>query len=112
VSIRHNPPGSQDVVEIFQLQEGPPSVANWVLQNTYRLHETVEIYAITSNAAVGGGTFPTPPLGIGQQIHKRFFPDGTSEGFTIYLQSRKQPGDRFRIFVLPLSGVATTAKGW
>ena len=115
--------GTANVIELYDLVEATGSATySWVPSTWSWMPQKVQVYGVATSAnSTGGETLPTA-LPTNGQVDFYFFPDGTTgttlngsgvNGTTIYLQTRTgTKKDKFRIFVMPLSGAPTTTKGW
>jgi prepilin-type N-terminal cleavage/methylation domain-containing protein len=111
-------------VEIFDLVEGSDATSTWEPNAWMWVPQRAKIYgvALTANTS-GGETLPTA-FAVNSVVDIYFFPNGTvgigntssaagTSGATVYLRTRSgNKPDKFRIFVMPLSGMPTTTKGW
>jgi prepilin-type N-terminal cleavage/methylation domain-containing protein len=110
-------------VEIFDLVEGTSS-ASWVSNTWMWVPNRAKIYGVATVANTSGGETLPGALAVGTPLDIYFFPNGTMgtsntaasagvSGATVYLQSRSgNKPDKFRIYIMPLSGMPTTTKGW
>ena len=115
--------GKANVIELYDLVETTGAATyTWTPSTWSWMPQKVQVYGVDTTAnTVGGETLPTA-LATNGQIDFYLFPDGTAgtslngngaNGTTIYLQTRAgTKKDKFRIFVMPLSGAPTTTKGW
>lgn len=105
--------GEPDVIEVYELIEDPSAAtAAWSLVNSISLPDEVELAGFTTSAAsVPNNITPTliPP---GQPRQILYYPDGSSDAATVWLRSKKAGGDRYRIFVMPLAGIAAVGRDW
>jgi prepilin-type N-terminal cleavage/methylation domain-containing protein len=106
-----NDPSSQGKVELFLLVEDPSGqpTATWQLQNTLYVNTDAMLWADTSVASSGAGVNPPGQTAVQQRF---YYPNGSADANTVYLKSKRPNGDLYRIFVMPLSGNATTVRGW
>jgi prepilin-type N-terminal cleavage/methylation domain-containing protein len=111
-------------VEVFDLVEGTGATSTWVSNAWMWVPNRAKIYGVALTANTNGGeTLPTAFV-VNSTVDIYFFPNGTvgvgntvseagASGATVYLRSRSgNKPDKFRIFVMPLSGMPTTTKGW
>jgi len=109
-------------VELFDLTEGSSATATWVSSGWTWVPNRAKIYGVATTAnSSGGETLPTA-FAVNSVVDIFFFPDGTVgssntgsaiNGATVYLSTRTgSKPDKFRVFIMPLSGIATTTKGW
>ncbi len=100
------------VVKVWELNDAV-SPAVWVQLEAATLPRGVRVARMATVAnTVGGETLPSA-LADSAVAEMRFYPNGIAEARTFYLQTRNSSKpDKYRVFVLPLSGIATTTKGW
>jgi prepilin-type N-terminal cleavage/methylation domain-containing protein len=108
-------------VEIFDLVEGTSS-ASWVSNSWMWVPNRAKIYGVATVANTSGGETLPSALVVNTPVDIFFFPNGTMgttntapgvNGATVYLRTRTgNKPDKFRIYVMPLSGMPTTTKGW
>ncbi len=105
--------GTLSRVELYDLVEGTGATATWTFNTWTWIPNRTKIYGVATTANTNGGeTLPTA-LATNGQVDMFFFPNGSADATTVYLQTRdSNKPDRFRIFVMPLSGMPTTTKGW
>lgn len=104
-----------NIVTLYELVEDPlpAATASWEPISRAQLPRGVRIYAVANQANTLGGEAMGPALGAGR-VTKDFYPNGSSDAMTVYLGHRhdEDAGDKYRVFVLPLSGLPTTGKHW
>jgi prepilin-type N-terminal cleavage/methylation domain-containing protein len=110
-------------VEIFDLVEGT-STASWVSNSWMWVPNRARIYGVATVANTAGGETLPSAFGVNSSVDIYFFPNGTMgtsntsgaagvNGATVYLRTRAgNKPDKFRIYIMPLSGMPTTTKGW
>ena len=91
----------------------PATTFQWVDVSGQRLPDKVEIYAVGTSAAVDPGGALPGALGTGV-VTRKFYPDGTAQALTVYVQRSNSSGthSQHRVFVLPLTATPSTFKGW
>jgi prepilin-type N-terminal cleavage/methylation domain-containing protein len=103
--------GSQ--VILYDLVEGSGATASWVTNTWVWLPNRATIFGVATSANTNGGETLPSALAVGAQVDRFFYPDGSADATTVYLKSASgNKPDKFRVFVMPLSGVPTTTKGW
>lgn len=108
--------GKDNKLELHTLVEGSGATASWVLDSWVWVPKGTQIFGVATTAnSSGGETLPTA-LATDGTAYIYFYPDGHASAATIYLQTRSVRStakrDYFRVFLLPLSGIPTTTKGW
>jgi hypothetical protein len=109
---------SADRAELWQLvEDSGAGSAHWSAVSTVMLppgsHQPI-IWAVLGNAQTDApGTIPTK---LSAPVEKYCYPGGTCDALTVYLArddaSSITDGDHFRVTVFPVSGIASTMKGW
>jgi len=111
-------------VEVFDLVEGTGATSTWVANAWMWVPNRAKIYGVALTANTNGGETLPIPFAVNSQVDIYFFPNGTmgvgntsgsagASGATVYLSTRTgSKPDKFRVFVMPLSGMPTTTKGW
>ncbi len=105
--------GTLSRVELYDLVEGTGATATWTFNTWVWIPNRAKIYGVATTANTNGGeTLPTA-LATNGQVDIFFYPNGSADATTVYLQTRSgAKPDKFRIFIMPLSGMPTTTKGW
>ncbi|MSP15485.1 MAG: hypothetical protein EXR73_02535 [Myxococcales bacterium] len=113
VRVEFSSVSGRNVLRIFDLVEEPaPSTsATWRPAGELFFSGTVELVAVSAAAQSEPGGVAAPLLG-GGTVNKYFFPNGRADAMTLYFRKRVGPADEYRVFVLPVSGIATMFKGW
>jgi prepilin-type N-terminal cleavage/methylation domain-containing protein len=111
-------------VEIYDLVEQTGPTSNWVFNAWAWVPNRAKIYGVALTANTSGGESLPTAFVVNSSVDIYFFPNGTmgigntsgsagASGATVYLETRNATKpDKFRIFVMPLSGMPTTTKGW
>jgi outer membrane murein-binding lipoprotein Lpp len=102
-----------NLIEVFRLVENVGASFTWVAETSYMVSAKVQIYAVSDTAASNGGQALPAALGAGTK-EKKFFPDGTAEASTWYLQKRGNVvgSEKWRVWVMPLSAIAAMEPVW
>ena len=104
----------QFLVTVYKLVEDalPLHSSSWVPVSTAILSPDVEVYAITAAAATLPGSAPTASA-FGTPITKSYFPDGTSDAFTVFLRlATNIAATRYRVVGMPLSPAPQMYRDW
>jgi prepilin-type N-terminal cleavage/methylation domain-containing protein len=114
IVISFNAGTSQHGVEVYQLTELPAAGQfTWTLIKREYLSDKVQLYAgSNTTVSVAGGALPA--ANGSATITRYFYPDGTADAQTWYLQDRfgQGGGDKYRVWVMPLTGIASMEKTW
>lgn len=90
----------------------PATTGQWKLASSVSLPTEVEIAGIAAVAVPDPGLALPATLGA---TTRDYYTDGSADAMTVFLRKRNTPAthpDRYRIFVLPLSAMPQTLKGW
>jgi prepilin-type N-terminal cleavage/methylation domain-containing protein len=103
---------TQNVLRVFVLKESAgASTFVWSQEMQITLPANAEVFGVANTTiSTSGGALPGALAGT---VEKKFYPNGTAEAQTWYVQRRStSAGDRYRIWVAPLSGIPAMEKAW
>lgn len=93
-----------NLVAVWKMEEDPlpAHTCAWVYVTGVYLSDEVHVFAVTDTPVLAPtGTNPTA-LGTGS-VTKSYFPDGTADPFTVYIENVNGNGNRYRVVGLPLA---------
>ena len=102
-----------DLVEIYELVEDPDAPdATWTLVNSITLPSSVDLAGFTPYAVSEPNNLSPLLITPGQIREILYYPDGSADSATVWLRGSSASGDRYRVYVMPLAGVASVARDW
>jgi hypothetical protein len=103
----------KNVLRMWEVVEDPDSADfTWVEVAVAALPSGAEVYGVELVVALDVGS--TTPTALGaDSIATYFYPDGTADAQTWFISRRDTDNaNKWRVYVMPLSGIATTDKNW
>jgi prepilin-type N-terminal cleavage/methylation domain-containing protein len=109
--------GSANLVYVYELEEDPlpANTYSWAPVSGSYLSNRAEIYAVTAAATtLPDQTIPAASLLGSATTSRNYFPDGTSDAYTVYLRDalNTTSGDKWRVVAMPLTPAPQVYKDW
>jgi prepilin-type N-terminal cleavage/methylation domain-containing protein len=93
-------------VAVWKLVEDnlPANTCAWVYVTGIYLSDDVHVFAIVSSAVLAPtGSNPASPLTDSDVINELYYPDGTADAYTVFIENKSGNGTRYRVVGLPLA---------
>jgi len=106
-----------NMVAVWKQQElaPPDSSSNWVFVTAEYMQPDVTIFAVDNQsvlAPTGSVAASATAPSTATPIDKNYFPDGTADAFTVYVEKRDATGTRYRVVGLPLAPAPQVFVDW